>query len=211
MISSSMRKIAQIIYTLFAIVLPLVALCFFSEQYIHGMERMWGYYYLGLIVFFIPIFAVYASILVREYFPKTVRTIGTLFIPVIISIAGLWPHIFGSSEVSIQTVLFATTAPYIVGLAAIMGGGVTYLAFKMINTLGGVGAKEFLLRMFVLTLIVGPWGYYIYVISVGGYSAWQDMDIPQWTTPLFWYFMQIGIIIASVYPKLIEQYHKGNL
>lgn len=205
------RKISQILYILFAVVLPLISMSFFGNDYIHGNDRIFGLYYFLLVLFFIPVFSIYAVILVREYFPKTIKGIFFLFIPIGISFTGLWPYINSYSTVSLQTVLFATTAPYIIGLASIMGGGVVYLTFKMINSKGLVTFNDWLLRMLVLTLIVAPWTYFIVIITLSGLAASQNMITPAWLNSSIWFGLQICFVMASLYPKLVEQYSQGNL
>ncbi len=159
--------------------------------------------------YFIPVFAVYSGLAFLRFMPRQTSQLLQLSWPLLVSLGSflIWRHDLSN----IPRLLYAEAAPYILGFALIMMGGVVVLAFRTTKAISK-SKKDDALRLFVLLLLAAPWCFSLYVIFLTGLQAWRALSPSQapWLTTLL-FITNIGLVCFVYLAKLKQLYQEGRL
>lgn len=201
----------QILLLIFNVALPLLAILVWSFPFLETRwpEGLVTLSMLALWVFFVPILAVYSGIAFLRFLPHRTRQLVPLFLPLAISIVTFFQ--LKHELTDLPDLLYAEAAPYVIGLALLMGIAVIIKITQNVRTPDG-WRDDIVARLSTMAAILIPWFASIGVVAFIGWHAWQA-TLPN-MRPLWSGLLFVGnctIIVATFYPKFKQLDQEGRL
>ncbi len=201
---NALRNTLRNVNFLISVVLPLGSLLFYAlwRSRFDYFDTIFGMVTrLSFLFVVLPITAVYAGILYKEYYPRRVADNLIMLIPFVVFI------IYSVFWRSVDSVLLEATmhgTAYYLGLNICFLVGVAYLAAG--------NADKTLLRILVLILIAIPFLICMAYFFLLGADVATDGKSLSWENFRFHaYLLEIALVIGVYYPKLALLYVKGKL
>jgi len=205
---STSNKTLLALYIIFVLAIPSLLLLYaqgvegtkFHQSTLGGISRI-AFFFMAL-----PIYLVYAGIMVNDHFPKNNRSSLPLFIPLLLN-AAFYSYIATQSE-NLKEVLILNALPLYLGLNLLFLITVSYLIF--IN-LKGENLKTTLQKLFVMGFL-----YFcfflpaIYFLLLGFHLNTQITTLSE-TVLNIQLVISILIVPFAHYPLLKKLYHRGKL